>query len=67
MRTKIKINAASLKKEEDDVGQGNIIYLLETPRGCSVVKNVCYLDLIGSNLKKKNAREFIKLFWIFLF
>jgi hypothetical protein len=51
-----------LKKEEDDVGQGNIIYLLETPRGCSVVKNVCYLDLIGSNLKKKNAREFIKLF-----
>jgi hypothetical protein len=32
-----------------------------------VVKNVCYLDLIGSNLKKKYAREFIKLFWIFLF
>jgi len=26
MRTKIKINAASLKKEEDDVGLGNIIY-----------------------------------------
>jgi len=26
MRTKIKINAASLKKEEDDVGLGNVIY-----------------------------------------